>query len=267
MSQRLIEKSLKSTTGMILVTWPTGSGKSTTLYTIISKLNTRSKKIMTLEDPIEYDMEGIVQSEIDEKKGYHFATGLRALLRQDPDVIMVWEIRDLDTLTTATSAALTGHLVLSTLHTKSAAETLDRIISMGLQPYVLSGALETIVAQRLIRRICKHCKHEVEVSPEEFQLIEWMMKDMDMKEFMSKHIKLYSGKWCNECGGSGYKGRIWIYEIISMNDTIREIIKSGWAPEEVIKVWKSHGMVMMKEDGILKAMAGHTTIQEVLRMV
>jgi general secretion pathway protein E len=121
MSQRLIEKSLNASMWMILVTWPTGSWKSTTLYTIISKINSRSKKIMTLEDPIEYDMEWIIQSEIDEKKGYHFATGLRALLRQDPDVIMVWEIRDLDTLTTATSAALTGHLVLSTLHTKSAA--------------------------------------------------------------------------------------------------------------------------------------------------
>lgn len=222
---------------------------------------------MTLEDPIEYNMEWIIQSEIDEKKWYHFADGLRAMLRQDPDIIMVGEIRDLDTLQTATSAALTWHLVLSTLHTKSAAETLDRIISMGLQPYILSWALETIIAQRLIRRICPYCKKEKEVTKEEESVIKLMMRNTWMKEFLADHIKLYTGKWCAKCNGTGYKGRIGIYEIINMDDDIRELIKTGWSPEEVVKIARKNGMILMKEDGVLKALWGHTTIQEVLRVV
>ena len=266
-SQRMIRKSMNSSMGMILVTWPTGSWKTTTLYTILSHINDRSKKIMTLEDPIEYNMEWVIQSEIDEKKWYHFSTGLRALLRQDPDVIMVWEIRDLDTLQTATSAALTGHLVLSTLHTKSAAETLDRIISMGLQSYILSGALETIIAQRLIRRICPHCKKEVEVTKDQEAVIKMMMKNTGMKDFLADHIKLYSGAWCQKCNGTGYKGRIWIYEIMNMDDEIRNLIKTRGSSEEVLKIARKNGMILMKEDGILKAMWGHTTIEEVLRVV
>jgi len=154
-SKRMLKKAVSNKSGMILVTGPTGSGKTTTLYTILNKLNTREKKIITLEDPIEYQLDGIVQSEIDDKHGVTFQSGLKACLRQDPDIIMVWEIRDFETLNTATSASLTGHLVLSTLHTKSAADTLDRIINMGLKPYILASALDTIVAQRLVRRRVK----------------------------------------------------------------------------------------------------------------
>lgn len=162
---------------MILVTGPTGSGKTTTLYTILNKLNSRDKKIITLEDPIEYELEGIVQSEIDDG-GVTFESGLKACLRQDPDIIMVGEIRNFETLQTATSASLTGHLVLSTLHTKSAADTLDRIINMGLQPYILASALDTIIAQRLVRRICSDCKTQKEKTPRETALIENMMKEI-----------------------------------------------------------------------------------------
>lgn len=190
---------------MILVTGPTGSGKTTTLYTILNRLNSREKKIITLEDPIEYQLDGIVQSEIDDKNGLTFHSGLKACLRQDPDIIMVGEIRDFETLNTATSASLTGHLVLSTLHTKSAADTLDRIINMGLKPYILASALDTIIAQRLVRKICPHCKEEKTKTPQDIALIEAMMKETGMQSLGSDHIKLYHGKGCSKCNHSGYK--------------------------------------------------------------
>lgn len=174
----MLEKSISNKSGMILVTGPTGSGKTSTLYTILQKLNSREKKIITLEDPIEYQLEGVVQSEIDDKNGLSFDTGLKACLRQDPDIIMLGEIRDSQTLQTATSASLTGHLVLSTLHTKSAADTLDRIINMGLKPYILASALDTIIAQRLVRRICPHCKTAKEKTPQDEALLTTMMHDI-----------------------------------------------------------------------------------------
>jgi len=266
-SQRMLEKAITKKSGMILITWPTGSGKTTTLYTILSKLNKREKKIITLEDPIEYDLEWIVQSEIDEKKWLTFEVGLKALMRQDPDIIMVWEIRDFSTLNTATSAALTGHLVLSTLHTKSAADTLDRIINMGIKPYILASSLDTIVAQRLVRRICSHCKVEKEKTPEDTALIESMMEEIWMKWISSEHIKLYKWKWCIQCNNSGYKWRIGIYEIISINEKIRIIIRNGGSAEEVIQEARNGDLITMKEDGILKAIKGHTTIEEILRVI
>ena len=266
-SERMLERAIRKKNGMILVTGPTGSGKTTTLYTILSKLNTRDKKLITLEDPIEYEMEGLIQSEIDEKKWYDFPTGLKALLRQDPDIMMVGEIRDTDTLETATTASLTGHLVLSTLHTKSASETLDRLVNMGLKPYVLASALDTIIAQRLVRRICPHCKIEKEKTSAEITLIETMTQEIGMSKLLVKNMKLYSATGCDKCNHSGYLGRIGLYEIISLNDNVRNIIREWATSEEILKVARESDMITMQEDGILKAMKWFTTIEEILRVM
>ena len=266
-SKRMIERAINKKNGMILVTGPTGSGKTTTLYTILNKLNQRETKIITLEDPIEYELPGIIQSEVDDKTGMNFQSGLKALMRQDPDIIMVWEIRDYETLNTATSASLTGHLVFSTLHTKSAADTLDRIINMGLQPYILASALDTIIAQRLVRKICEHCKREKEKTKEETHIIEAMMNEIGMKWISSEHIKLYEWEWCEECNHSWYKGRIWVFEIITLNEKIRDIIRRGGSVEHIIDEARNHDLITMKEDWVLKAIKGHTTIQEILRVL
>ena len=266
-SKRMLEKSLAKKNGMILVTWPTGSGKTTTLYTMLSHLNTREKKIITLEDPIEYDVEWAIQSEVDEKKWFTFETGLKALLRQDPDIIMVWEIRDKETLDTATSASLTGHIVLSTLHTKSAADTLDRLVNMWLKPYILASALDTIIAQRLVRKICEHCKIEKEKTPEEIALVETMMEETGMSKLFAKNIKLYEWKGGEECNHSWYGWRIGIYEIISLNANIREMIRKWVITDTIIKEARRTDLITMKEDGILKALRGFTTIEEILRVV
>lgn len=266
-SKRMLERSIAKKAGMILVTGPTGSGKTTTLYTILNKLNSREKKIITLEDPIEYELEWIVQSEIDDKNGVTFQSGLKACLRQDPDIIMVWEIRDYETLNTATSASLTGHLVLSTLHTKSAGDTLDRVINMGLKPYILASALDTIIAQRLVRRICPDCSVEKEKTPQDIGIIEAMMQEIGMQSLSSKHMKLYEGKWCSTCNHSWYKWRMWVYEIITLNEKIRDIIRAGWSVEEVISEARNWDLITMKEDGILKAIKWFTTIEEILRVI
>ena len=266
-SKRMLNKAVSKKSGLILVTWPTGSGKTTTLYTMLNRLNTRDKKIITLEDPIEYELEGIVQWEIDEKNGFNFHMGLKACLRQDPDVIMVWEIRDLNTLQTATAASLTGHLVLSTLHTKSAADTLDRIINMGLEPYILASALDTIIAQRLVRRICSHCKKEKEKTPEDIALIEAMMQETGMSVISTEHMKLYEWTWCEECNHSGFKWRIGIYEIITLNEKIRDIIRKWGSVEQVLHEARNGDLIKMNEDGVLKALKGYTTIGEILRVV
>lgn len=262
-----MEKAISKKNGMILVTGPTGSGKTTTLYTILSKLNTREKKIITLEDPIEYQMEGLIQAEVDEKNGFSFKTGLKALLRQDPDIIMVWEIRDKDTLDTATTASLTGHLVLSTLHTKSAAETLDRIINMWLKPYVLASSLDTIIAQRLVRKICSHCKVEKEKTPQEVKLIDTIMKDIWFNHVPSKFVKLYEWTWCDKCWNTGYLWRIGIYEIISISDPLRDLIRDGATTEEILLEARNWDFIDMREDWVLKAIKWFTTIEELLRVI
>ncbi len=266
-TKRILEKAISRNNWMILVTWPTGSGKTTTLYSILSKLNTREKKVITLEDPIEYRLDWIIQSEVSEKRWFTFKTWMRALLRQDPDIIMVWEIRDKETLETATQASLTWHLVLSTLHTKSAAETLDRIINMWLKPYILASALDTIIAQRLIRKICPHCKREKVRTALEISIIWNMMKEIWMSNIPSKNIKLYEWAWCDKCSNSWYSWRIWIYEIISLNEDLRNIIREWATTDEIIRKARNGDLITMQEDGILKAIKGFTTIEEILRVV
>lgn len=266
-SKRMLERVLKKKNGMILVTGPTGSGKTTTLYTILSHLNTSDKKIITLEDPIEYDMERVIQSEVDEQKGFTFETWLKSLLRQDPDIIMVWEIRDTPTLDTATTASLTWHMVLSTLHTKSAADTLDRLVNMWLKPYILASALDIIIAQRLVRKICVHCKKEKTKTTEEVQLIETMMKEIWMQKLWTDHIKLYEGAWCSHCNHSGYSWRIGIYEIITLTDKLRKMIRDWSTVSQIIGEARHGDLITIKEDGILKAIRGYTTIEELLRVI
>ncbi len=265
-SKRMLEKAISKKNWLILVTWPTGSGKTTTLYTILSKLNTPDKKIITLEDPIEYELPWVIQAEVNEKIWFTFETWLKALLRQDPDIIMVWEIRDKETLDTATSASLTWHLVLSTLHTKSAADTLDRVINMGLKPYILASAIDTIIAQRLVRKICPYCKVEREKTTWEVALIKNMMDDIWMKWIPTDSLKLYEWKWCEKCSGSWYKWRIWIFEIITLNEDLKDLIREWATADEIIRAARWKDLILMQEDGILKAIKWYTTIEEVLRV-
>lgn len=266
-AKRIVEKTLDKKNGMILVTWPTWSWKTTTLYTMLSKLNTRDKKIITLEDPIEYEMPWVIQTEVNEKVWFTFEAWLKAILRQDPDIVMVWEIRDSETLYTAVNASLTWHLVLSTLHTKSASETIDRLISMWLKPYIMASALDVIIAQRLVRKICPHCKKEKEKTTQEIALIKAMMEEIDMKWLWTDNIKLYEWTWCEQCNNSWFKWRVWIYEIIHINDSIRDLIRWSQKSEEIIAAAKETWFIAMKEDWILKAIKGYTTIEEVLRVI
>ncbi len=266
-SKRMVEKAITKKNWMVLVTGPTGSWKTTTLYTILSKLNTREKKIITLEDPIEYEMQWIIQSEVDDNKDYTFKSWLKAILRQDPDIVMIWEIRDINTLEIATSASLTWHLVLSTLHTKSAAETLDRIINMWLKKYILASALDTIIAQRLVRKICNDCKVEKEKTLWELAIIKNMLSDTGMNSLSPENIKLYEWAWCEKCNHSWYKWRIWIFEIISLNENIRQIIREWWSTTEIIDEARNWDLITMKEDWVLKAIKWFTTIEEILRVI
>lgn len=264
---RMLEKAITKKNGLILVTWPTWSWKTTTLYTILSKLNSPDKKIITLEDPIEYRLDWVVQSEVNEKNWYSFQMWLKALLRQDPDVIMLWEIRDYETLQIATQASLTWHLVLSTLHTKSAADTLDRITNMWLKNYILASAIDTIIAQRLVRKICNHCKVEKQKTKEEEIIVQSMLNDIWIKNIPKENIKLYKWTWCPHCNNSWYKWRIWIYEIITLNDNLRNLIREWKSSDEMIKEARNSDLITIKEDWILKAMWWYTTIEEILRVI
>ncbi|MBP8016602.1 type II/IV secretion system protein [Candidatus Gracilibacteria bacterium] len=269
-SKHLIDKSLNKKNGMILVTGPTGSGKTTTLYSMLNILNTTEKKIITLEDPIEYELPQVVQSEVNEKKGYTYTTGLKALLRQDPDVVMVGEIRDFETAQIAAQASLTGHLVLTTIHTKSASETIERLINIGVAPYILSSSIDIIIAQRLVRKICTNCIESAEATNEQNDIIKWMMKDIGIEAVTKAKkdgFKLYYGKGCEHCGYSGFKGRIGIYEVLSFNEKVRELIRSGASPEEILAEARNQDFILMREDGVLKAMRGKTTIEELFKVI
>lgn len=266
-TKRLLDRAIKKKNWLILVTWPTGSGKTTTLYTILAQLNSPDKKIITLEDPIEYRLNWVVQSEVNEKNWYSFQMWLKALLRQDPDIIMLWEIRDYETLQIATQASLTWHLVLSTLHTKSASDTLDRITNMWLQNYILASAVDTIIAQRLVRKICPHCKTEKIKTKEEEWILTWMLQEIWMKNVPQENIKLFTWNWCEHCNNSWYKWRIWIYEIITLNDNLRKLIRQWKSSEDIIKEARNSDLITMKEDWILKAMKWYTTIEEILRVI
>jgi type IV pilus assembly protein PilB len=267
---RELKAQVERPNGMIIATGPTGSGKTTTLYAVLTTLNSPETKIITLEDPIEYKLPGINQSQIDYSKDYTFAKGLRSILRQDPDVVMVGEIRDLETAEIAIQAALTGHLVVSTIHTNSAAGTIPRFLSMGAKPFLLAPALNAIIGQRLVRRVCESCKEEEKLSDELMERVKKTLGEIPESAGVKidfKKLNFYRGKGCDACGGLGFRGRIGIYEIMTMNKDIEKIILSGQTSEyEMREVARKHGMITMAQDGLLKALDGITTVEEVFRM-
>jgi type II secretory ATPase GspE/PulE/Tfp pilus assembly ATPase PilB-like protein len=244
--------------GIILVTGPTGCGKTTTLYASLDKINTPEKNIITIEDPVEYKLRGIRQIQVNPKVDLTFANGLRSILRQDPNVVMVGEIRDLETAEIAIQAALTGHLVFSTLHTNDAATAVTRLIDMGMESFLLSSSVIGVLAQRLVRTICQDCKEEYAPTQEELRDI-GLLKDRT-------GIKFCRGKGCSNCMNTGYKGRIGIFELMIPNESICNLIISKAPTEEIRKKAIASGMVSLKEDGIQKIKKGLTSVEEVLRM-
>ena len=265
-----LKREVSRPNGMIITTGPTGSGKTTTLYSILRTLNKPGVKIITLEDPIEIKMEGVNQSQVDIGHDYTFAKGLRSLLRQDPDICMVGEIRDLETAEIAIQAALTGHLMLSTIHTNSASGAIPRFLSMGVKPFLLAPALNSVIGQRLVRRICEFCQEEAVVPPEKMERVIKLLETLPPAEKEAldlKNLHFYVGKGCERCSGLGYKGRVGIYEIFTMTKEIETVILSSSVSEYVIQdLATKDGMVTMAQDGILKALEKVTTVDEVFRV-
>ncbi|MFH1292433.1 MAG: GspE/PulE family protein [bacterium] len=265
-----LKKEVLRTNGMIITTGPTGSGKTTTMYSILRILNKPGVKIITMEDPVEIKMEGINQSQVDPDKGYTFAKGLRSLLRQDPDICMVGEIRDLETANIAIQAALTGHLMLSTIHTNSASGAIPRFLSMGVQSYSLAPALNSVIGQRLVRKICKHCQEEIELNIDQKESVKKVFDSLPEQEKAGldmNNLHFYHGKGCEKCSGLGYKGRVGIYEIFIMSKEIKNAILSNQVTEYSIEdLAIKDGMTTMLQDGLLKALDKITSVDEVFRV-
>ena len=267
---KLIEEAIKKPYGLILATGPTGCGKTTTLYAILQILNKERINIVTLEDPVEYFIEGINQSQIKPEIGYDFAMGLRHIIRQDPDIIMVGEIRDNQTASLAIHAALTGHLVLSTLHTSNALGVIPRLIDMGIQPYLIPPTLSVVIAQRLVRRLCDNCKEKIKPKKE--------IKDLILKEIakfpdlIKKELKIpepfyiYQPKGCKKCNNQGFTERIALFEVLLITEDISDVILKKVSEKEIAQQASKQGMITMKQDGILKVLGGITTIEEVIRV-
>ena len=252
------ERAILRPYGMVLVTGPTGSGKTNTLYSSISRLNTLETNIMTAEDPVEFQLAGVNQVQMKDQIGLNFASALRAFLRQDPNIILVGEIRDFETAEIAVKAALTGHLVLSTLHTNDAPSTVSRLMNMGIEPFLVATSVNLICAQRLVRRICQNCKEPLDV-PEQAML------DAGFTPEEAKTTKIFAGKGCSTCNKTGYKGRVGLYEVMEINDELRELILVGASALELKKKALDQGMIMLRRSGLTKIAAGLTTLEEVLR--
>jgi len=267
----ILKKEIKKPNGVILTTGPTGSGKTTTLYAVLNKLNSQESKIITLEDPIEYKLEGINQSQINNKKDYTFSRGLRSILRQDPDIVMVGEIRDLDTAEIAVQAGLTGHLVLSTLHTNDASGVIPRLTEMGVKPFLIVPALNCVIGQRLVRKLCPHCQEKHNLSEAESEKVKKILAIISPKsgvEIPKSLPAIYkAGKGCDKCHGIGYKGRIGIYEIFTMDNEIKELTVNGAPSFKILQQAIESGMITMLQDGILKVLDGKTSLEEVYRVI
>jgi type IV pilus assembly protein PilB len=244
--------------GMVLVTGPTGSGKTNTLYSALAKVNTPEVNIMTAEDPVEFNLPGINQVQMKEQIGLNFAATLRSFLRQDPNIILVGEIRDFETAEIAIKAALTGHLVLSTLHTNDAPSTINRLMNMGIEPFLVATSVQLIAAQRLVRRICTGCKEEVDLTPQALMNIGYLKEEIGS-------FKVYKGRGCDKCGNTGYKGRVGLVEVMAMNDDLRELILSGASAIELKRKAVESGMFTLRSSGLYKIKEGITTIEEVVR--
>ncbi|EKE19542.1 MAG: hypothetical protein ACD_8C00143G0014 [uncultured bacterium] len=269
----ILLKNIQEPFGIILMTGPTGSGKSTTLYACLDILNKEERNIITLEDPVEYSISGINQSQINPEIGYTFASGLRSILRQDPNVIMVGEIRDSETAELTIHAALTGHLVLSTLHTNSSVGAIPRLIDMGIESFLLSSGLRVVGAQRLVRKICNKCKEEIKVSPAVLDFIHSQVDTIPTKEIekyglnLNDGIHLFKGKGCEACSHMGYSGRVAIFEALEMTQDLKDVISQKDGVEaEIQKCVDDQGMITIKQDGLLKVLLGLTTFEEVERV-
>lgn len=264
-----VNDNIKKTHGIFLITGPTGSGKSTTLYSILSLLNTTAVNIVTLEDPVEYFIQGVNQSQINADIGLTFAAGLRSILRQDPNIVMVGEIRDRETAELAVQAALTGHLVFSTLHTNNAVGAIPRLIDMGMEPFLLTASINVVGAQRLVRKICPDCRKEIPLS----KIIEDQMKkdlvgvpDDYYVGIDKKQFKMFKGEGCEKCGHTGYRGRFGIFEVLPNTNEIQELIAVKASGHKLFEVAQKLGMISLKQDGIIKVLKGLTTMDEVIRV-
>lgn len=255
----LFRKGIYSPNGMVLVTGPTGSGKTTTLYSALAELNLITDNISTAEDPVEYNLEGINQTQINKDVGLTFAAVLRALLRQDPDTILVGEIRDYETAEVSIQAALTGHLVLSTLHTNDAPSTITRLMNMGVEPFLVTSAVNTIVAQRLLRRVCQKCKAEVSYPTEK-------LREFGIDPKSASQLKFYQGKGCSNCGNSGFKGRVAVYEVLDFSTTLKEMVLKGATAIDIRKQAIIEGMATLREEAVARAMEGMTSLPEAIGM-
>lgn len=258
-SLKVFLNGIESPYGMVLVTGPTGSGKSTTLYSALSRLNKEDTNIMTAEDPVEYNIFGINQVQMKEEIGLNFAAALRSFLRQDPDIIMVGEIRDYETAEIAIKAALTGHLVLSTLHTNDAPSTINRLLNMGIEPFLVASSTNVILAQRLARKICKNCAEKLKISQE-------ALLDVGFKKEELSTFTPYKGKGCDACSGTGYKGRVALYEVMGVSDSIKELILRGATASEIKEQAIKEGMLTLRRSGLEKVKTGLTSIEEVVRV-
>jgi type II secretory ATPase GspE/PulE/Tfp pilus assembly ATPase PilB-like protein len=259
MDPRTVEKwrwAINQPNGMCLVTGPTGSGKSTTLYSSLAEIASDEMNISTVENPVEAQVQGVNQFQVNDKAGFTFAKALRALLRQDPDVMMVGEIRDIETGTIATQAALTGHLVMSTLHTNDAISAVTRLINMGIEPYLVAAMLKAVLAQRLVRKICPHCKEPFEPDEATREMLESAVDEPG---------QLFHGQGCARCRGSGYAGRLGIYEMFVPTDALLEQISTGATLQELRIMARATGHKSLRDDGLIKACSGLTTVEEVMR--
>ena len=267
----ILKEEIQKPNGLILTTGPTGSGKTTTLYAILNKLNLPDSKIVTLEDPIEYQLNGINQSQVDARRGYTFSDGLRSILRQDPNIIMVGEIRDLETAEIAVQASLTGHLVLSTLHTNDAAGVIPRMIDIGVKPYFLVPSINAVIGQRLVRKICPHCRQEYQLNSEENERVQKILAVISPKanvDIPASLPPLYkAGAGCEQCNFTGYKGRIGIYEIFTMDDNLKQLTVDKAPSFKILQQAIENGMITMLQDGVLKCIDGITSLEEVYRVV
>ncbi|OGI64950.1 hypothetical protein A3A95_02245 [Candidatus Nomurabacteria bacterium RIFCSPLOWO2_01_FULL_39_18] len=260
--QRKILNAVKKPSGMILVTGPTGSGKTTTLYTLIKMLNSKDISIVTIEDPIEYAVEDVEQIQVNTRTGLTFANGLRSILRQDPNVIMVGEIRDVETAGIAVNTALTGHLLLSTLHTNDVSTTLPRLLDMKIESFLVASTVSVAIGQRLVRKICEKCKERKTVTDEEYKWLSETLSDQTLLQ----NRNYFQGKGCESCNGSGYRGRIVIAEVLVADEEIRTAILRKASASEIKQIAMKNGMTTMLVDGFKKAVLGLTTIEEVLRV-
>ena len=261
-----VAETLKTTYGIILVAGPTGSGKSTTLFGVLKNFNPLDYNISTLEDPIEFNIEYVNQSQVRPDIGYTFATGLRSLVRQDPDIVMVWEIRDKETATLAVEAALTWHLVLSTIHTNSATGTVQRLINMGVEPFLLASAMRMVISQRLIKKLCQNCKKPLEIKEPVRVKIRHLMKNI-MDETEINNLVFYEGQWCEKCHDSGYKWRLWAHEVLVLWEFLEDLILEKKSANEMAEKAIEHGMITIVQDALIKAALWLTTVDEALQLL